>query len=80
MLEEASHAFDNIARDIEGVEGDDDNLDDDDGKGSVNAGDAMSEEECEDVEVSGCPVWLVLTKVHKFKLRYRCWHSCGFKL
>ena len=45
------------------VEGDDDDLDDDDGEGSVDAGDVMSEEEGEDVEVSGRPVGLVLTKV-----------------
>ena len=63
MLEEASHALEDIARDIEGVEGDDDDLDDDDGERLVDAGDAMLEEEGEDVEVSGCPVWLVLTKV-----------------
>ena len=41
MLEEASHALDDIAGDIKGVEGDDDNLDDGDGEGLVNAGDAM---------------------------------------
>ena len=63
MLKEALHALDNIAGDIEGVEGDDDDLDDDDGEGSADAGDAMSEEEGEDVEVSGRPVQLVLTKV-----------------
>jgi len=59
----ASCTLDDVAGDIEGQQGDDDDLDDDKGQGLVDPHDAMSEEEHNDLEVTMCPVRLVLTKV-----------------
>ena len=62
-LEGTSHDLDDLVGDIEVLEGDDDELDDDEQEGSADPCDVMSEEECDDLDATVCPLRLVLTKV-----------------
>ena len=62
-LEGASHDLDDLVGDIEALEGDDDEPDDNEQEGSADPCDAMSEEECDDLDTTVCPLRLVLTKV-----------------
>ena len=62
-LEGALHNIDDLVGDIEVLEGDDDELDDNEQEGSADPCDAMSEEECDDLDATVHPLRLVLTKV-----------------
>ena len=62
-LKGASHYLDDLVGDIEVLEGDDDDLDDNEQEGSADPCDVMSEEECDDLDTTMRPLQLVLTKV-----------------
>ena len=61
-LKGALHALDDLVGDIEVLEGDDDDLDDNEQEESADPYDVMSEEECDNFDTTMCPLQLVLHK------------------